>query len=337
MYVKRRYPLLMAVLWSKKGFLYGGISATVAVIGYQVFDQKWIAIPFQPIALVGTALAFYLGFKNNSSYDRLWEARKIWGSIVNNSRAFATMVTSYISNLHADKELSKSELDEIKKRLIYRHLAWLTSLRYLLRTTREWEHKDRIVDSGHNVELRETAANFEKDMLLFCTPDELREWSAKSNKPAHVLKKQSDELAALRDRGLIDDFRHIELHKMINLFYEDQGKSERIKNFPFPRQYSSVTTYFIIIFSVFLGASLLSSFKELGPNMVWLTIPFASVVSWVFIMMEMIGDYSENPFEGGYNDVPITTIARSIEIDLREMISDRDIPAPMKDQSGFLM
>ena len=53
--------------------------------------------------------------------------------------------------------------------------------------------------------------------------------------------------------------------------------------------------------------------------------------------MEKIGDYSENPFEGTYNDVPITSIARGIEIDLREMINDENIPEPMKEINGFLM
>ena len=53
--------------------------------------------------------------------------------------------------------------------------------------------------------------------------------------------------------------------------------------------------------------------------------------------MEKIGDYSENPFEGTYNDVPITSIAKGIEIDMREMINDTGIPEPTKAENGFLM
>ena len=69
----------------------------------------------------------------------------------------------------------------------------------------------------------------------------------------------------------------------------------------------------------------------------WMSIPLTALVIWVFFLMEKVGDYSENPFEGSYNDVPITTIARAIEIDLREMINDSDIPKPIPDTHGFQM
>ena len=62
------------------------------------------------------------------------------------------------------------------------------------------------------------------------------------------------------------------------------------------------------------------------PYYIWATIPVAMLVSWVFIMMEMIGDYSENPFEGLYNDVPIKTLARGIEIDIRQMLDETNLP-----------
>lgn len=63
---------------------------------------------------------------------------------------------------------------------------------------------------------------------------------------------------------------------------------------------------------------------------IWLSIPFSVVGSWVFWMMEIIGDYSENPFEGLYNDVPISSMANGIEIDIRQMLDETDLPAPMQ-------
>lgn len=69
----------------------------------------------------------------------------------------------------------------------------------------------------------------------------------------------------------------------------------------------------------------------------WLTVPFSALIIWVFFLMELIGDFSENPFEGTYNDVPITSISRAIEIDLREMLGETNIPAPLKAENGFLM
>jgi putative membrane protein len=129
----------------------------------------------------------------------------------------------------------------------------------------------------------------------------------------------------------------MELFVLIKGFYDSQGASERIKNFPFPRQYASVALWMTLIFSLLIPFGLLNVFHNQESHTVWLTIPFSALLIWVFYLMEMIGDFSENPFEGTYNDVPITTIARGIEIDLKEMINEKDIPKPMTAENGFLM
>ncbi|MGB1318442.1 MAG: bestrophin family ion channel, partial [Flavobacteriales bacterium] len=82
-------------------------------------------IPWVAISVIGTAVAFYAGFKNNQAYDRMWEARKIWGGIVNDSRAWGMMVDGYVSNLHTKTDKTEEEIHEIKRGLIYRHIAWL--------------------------------------------------------------------------------------------------------------------------------------------------------------------------------------------------------------------
>ena len=151
----------------------------------------------------------------------------------------------------------------------------------------------------------------------------------KGNKASQLLSIQSSYLKALREKNLIEDFRHMELANMIKQFYTLQGKSERIKNFPFPRQYASVNLFFVWIFILLLPFAMLNILSGMGNSLfVWLAIPLSVLVSWVFIMMELIGDYSENPFEGLYNDVPITSLARSIEIDIRQMIEETDLPEP---------
>lgn len=73
------------------------------------------------------------------------------------------------------------------------------------------------------------------------------------------------------------------------------------------------------------------------PWMIWICPFLGGLITWVFYLMEKIGDYTENPFEGTYNDIPITSISRAIEIDLKEMIGDIEIPDPIKDSNGFLM
>jgi putative membrane protein len=130
----------------------------------------------------------------------------------------------------------------------------------------------------------------------------------------------------------------MEFHRLIGTFYDDQGRSERIKNFPFPRQYASVALWNTMVFSALLPFGLLNAFSEVaGDWRIWLTVPFNGLITWVFFLMEKIGDYSENPFEGTYNDVPITSIARAIEIDLREMLGEVEVPKPIAAVEGFLM
>ncbi len=338
MYLKKRYGFVATVRWSIWGFGIGLSSSAVALLLYEVAGFTWVALPWQPVSLVGIALAFYLGFKNNSSYDRVWEARTIWGGIVNDSRAFGAMIMTYASNLFTTTPVPENEIRKIKKEIIYRHIAWLTALRFQLRTPRPWEHVNENLNRNFkNLQIPEFKSDACKEVSEFLSPDEMMRLNSKSNEAAQILFFQSETLQKIREKGLLDDFRHMELQNVVNRLIEGQGKSERIKNFPFPRQYASATYYLVIIFSIMLPFSMLREFTQIGEHFVWLTIPFTAFVSWVFVLMEMIGDYSENPFEGTYNDVPITSISRSIEIDLREMLGEENIPKPVQPVDDFLL
>ena len=328
MYVKRNYGFWMTFNWSKKPFIFGTMYGLIICLISYYFNHLF-AIPWSPISIIGIAVAFYLGFKNNSSYDRTWEARKIWGSIVNNSRTFGAAVVSFVQG---------NEEDEIKKELIYRHIAWMTALRHQLRLSRPWEHIENRVTSLYGPNISEDYNNkLDHELGAFISTKELKELEGKTNKATQILKIQSQRLQALKDNNLFEDFRHMEFHQLITTFYADQGKSERIKNFPFPRQYASTALWMTVVFSLFVPFGLLDIFKNVGGWMFWVCPFISGLIIWVFFLMEKIGDYSENPFEGSYNDVPITAIARGIEIDLREMINDQNIPESVKAENGFLM
>jgi ion channel-forming bestrophin family protein len=119
--------------------------------------------------------------------------------------------------------------------------------------------------------------------------------------------------------------------------YDQQGKCERIKNFPYPRQFASINLFFIWLFVFLIPFGVLNEFSKLGPYFVWLTIPFSVIVSWVFTSLEKIGESTENPFEGSANDVPITALSRTIEIDLREMLGETELPEPLQPVNKILM
>jgi ion channel-forming bestrophin family protein len=332
MFIAKRYPFWGLVNWSRKYLFIFLFIDSVPILLYKLLGWHWLAIPWQPIALIGIAVSFYLGFKNNSAYDRLWEARKIWGGIVNASRTFTVMSRDFITNEFAAKKIPQEELSTIHKSIIHRHVAWVKALTYQLRMPKPWEHSSKI-----EIALRKEGGihheedHFEK-IKSYLSIDEYDYILSKGNKSSHLLSLQSKELLKLKLDGRIDDFRHMELEKMVGEFYTLQGKSERIKNFPFPRQYATVNYLFVWIFLGLLPFGMLNVFNDTVSQLTsgWLVFPFTLLVSWVFILMELIGDYSENPFEGLYNDVPISSMARDIEIDIRQMLEETDLPKPLQ-------
>jgi putative membrane protein len=322
----------MTFKWSQKPFFLG--FAYAAAVGFSywyllTYHEFNISINWQPIGVIGIATSFYLGFKNNESYARTWEARKIWGGIVNSSRAFASAVMAYLQGY---------ENGQIQHELIYRHIAWLTALRYQLRLSKEWEHLEERV-KGLNPSICEAYfEDLEKELVPLLEKDEFQSYKGKTNIAAHILRKQSLRLNEIFKTGYLDAYKQVDLQRFITEMFNDQGRNERIKNFPFPRQYASVAFWITLIFSLLTPFGLLNALNN-GSSLFYivLTVPFTALIIWVFFLMEMIGDYSENPFEGTYNDVPITSIAIAIEIDLREMLGEANIRPPHRAENGFLM
>ena len=342
MYTKKNYTIRRMLSWTRRDIYLFFLLSIIPVILYEILDWKWLHLPWLPIGLIGTALAFIIGFKNNASYGRLWEARKIYGGIVNASRLLATMLNDFITNEHALKNRSEEEFFKIKKTMIMRHVAWMTALRHALRVKKPWEttHSNKSdQEVMKEMHIQEYAFTLEEELRNYLTKEEKVYVLNKTNKQTAVLNLQSQHIKDLKLKGLIEDFRHMEFKNMIGELFTLQGKAERIKNFPYPRQFATLNLFFAWIFVALLPFGLMSEFEKIGQslidlsntgivyqfiaeNFVWLTIPFSVVISWIFFTMERIGDVSENPFEGIANDVPITTISRGIEIDIREMIGD---------------
>lgn len=318
---------------------------TLITVLHSVFHDNWIHVPWLPVSIIGTAVAFYVGFKNNQAYDRLWEARKIWGSIINSSRAWGSSVNNFVTNQFKDSDATEEELHTIKKRLLYRHVAWLYTLRNQLLIPTPWEHRGQ---KGHVGRLNEKRLKTygvglykdgvtEVELELFLGRDELNTLINYKNTATQIIDYQGQDLKALRKENLIDDFRHMELQNILNLFYDWQGKCERIKKFPLPRQYGGMSIIFIGIFIFLLPFAMVSEFHNLVEFGPWLSIPFSVLVAWIYLVMELVGDYSENPFEGLGNDIPMLSLCRVIEIDLREMLGETELPPPIEAVDGVLM
>ncbi|WP_153796920.1 bestrophin family protein [Foetidibacter luteolus] len=334
MHSGRQYSLSEFLVWTRRDIYWLVTLATIPTVLYQLAGCTWLAIPWVPIAMIGTAAAFIVGFRNNATYNRLWEARQIYGAIVNGSRTWGIMVKDFVTGTNSN------ELHEYHRQLIYRHIAWLTAMRFQLREPRAWENMMQENNREYrqkNFTVAELETKLDDELQKFLAEDELRYVLGKKNRATHVISLQSQQLRQLAQQGLLEPLRHIEMENMLRDFYEQQGKCERIKNFPYPRQFASINQFFIRLFVCMVPFGLLQEFQKLGEHFVWLTIPFSALVGWVFNAMEKVGESTENPFEGSANDVPITAMSRTIEIDLREMLDETDLPPALQPVNKILM
>ena len=353
MLTKKRYSVKDMVLWTRGETLIYLLYAGIITVLYHVFEFTFLNVPWTPVALIGTAVAFLVGFQNNSAYGRIWEARKIWGAIVNTSRTWGMKIQDMVTNEYCDKPVAEDELKHHKTTLIYRHIAWMTALRYAMRQRKSWEtqHQAKTNQEWRDmIHIPEEVSTLEDNLLMYLSEEERTYVLSKGNKQTALLYLQSKHIRNLKEKGLIWEFAFLELENILESLFTHQGKSERIKNFPYPRQYASLSLYLTRVFAILLpfglipefaeiGHSMLDSFYLIGKYFIWTAVPFCAIVSWAFHTMERLARTGENPFEGGPNDVPISTIARGIEIDLRQMLDEQpeDIPSQFPEEKNVQM
>jgi ion channel-forming bestrophin family protein len=323
--------------------------ATTVTILYELLDLKWLQVPLTPVGLIGTAVAFMIGFQNNSAYDRIWEARKIWGGIVNTSRSFVITLKDSFYMHRAEAKQDESATIRI---ITHRHIAWLTALRYAMRTKKIWEasYEDMQKKATFIYHIPEFKTPLADELKPHLSQEEFEYVMSKDNKPNAIIGLQSKHLRTLTDEKKLWDFSLLNLQQMLQELTALQGKTERIKNFPYPKQYASIGYHFVHIFMWLLPMAMIPSFAKLGSEIaethqligthfVWFNIPFTVIVIWVFNTMLRIGLAGENPFEGSPNDVPISNISRGITRDLLQLIDEdpTQIPEPFENTGNIEM
>ncbi len=256
-------------------------------------------LPEMPLtipAFIGTAISILLSFKLNQSYDRWWEARKVWGSIVNDSRSLILQLQSFAA---------KGNEDEIKK-IGYRQIAWTYSLGQSLR--------------GLN------ATDNLKELL---SEEDFRSISEHQNKPLAILQLNSNSISKLRERNQIDTFSQIQMDNTQVRLCDAQGKAERIKSTVFPVTYRMFLHFIIYLFVVTLSISLtgVAGYFEL---------PLLLLISTAFFLLEKSATHMQDPFENRPTDTAVTSIARKIEINIKELLGEKNIPEPLQPEGFYL-
>ena len=244
------------------GFLFAGMGIICAFL-----QKKKLAILLgTPLALIGTAVAFVIGFQNNSAYGRIWEARKIWGGIVNTSRTFGVFIQDMVNNEYAIEKVSKEILNKEIKALTYRHIAWMTALRHSMRASKPWE---TVMSEKTNQEWSEfmkppeRKINVEDDLKPYLSDEDLDYVMSKNNKQTAIMYLQSHHLQKLKEKGIVWEFSFLELEGVLQELLTLQGKSERIKNFPYPRQYATLGYDFVKIFILLIPFAVIPEFARM--------------------------------------------------------------------------
>ena len=266
------------------------------------FATSMPPIPGQLPTILGSAISLILAFKINQSYDRWWEARKVWGAIVNDSRSFTLQLKGFMK-----EDVLGAAAPGALKQLVYRQIAWCYSLSQSLRG------------------LDPTAG-----LAQYLSEEELAYIRQHNNKPLALLDLHTNQLKALRQQQAIEAFEHVQLDNTLVRLCDSMGKAERINSTVFPVTYRLLVHMFIYLFLVALSLSLV---ETIGLVEVPILLAFASI----FFLLEKTAKYLQDPFRNKPTDTPMTAISRNIEINLKQLLEEKDVPSPMAPESFYLM
>lgn len=290
------------------------VSVVLSVGVYYLYQARHITqvtLPFSVAAIMGSALAIFLAFRNNNSYARWWEARTLWGGIINSSRIFTRQLIANTDNAIQTGKATAYQVKAYQKEMIDRQIAFAHALRLQLR--QQQDH------SGY---------------LHLLSAEEYETAIQKQNPANYLLLCQGKRIKEGMKTELLGAFDNISLEPTLASFNNFQGSCERIKHTPLLRQYHFFTRLFLLVFMLVLPFSLMGDFGKMGVPA--LMMPVSILVSFVFGVMGKVGEVNEDPFENKITDLPLTALCNTIERDLKEMLGE-PIPEKLKAQQGYLM
>ena len=293
-------PLLFLVIWD-----------VLVVVAYQVLGWQWIGSKAIPLALYGSAIGIIVGFRNNSAYGRWWEARGLWGQIVNNSRSLGRQVSTVVHCPVTHPPAEQEECRGLREQIVHMQIAYVHALRQQLR--------------GLDVlgELR-----------LRLTPEELPEGQlhqleGQKNVALTIQRSMGTMLREAYTRGWVNALEWQAMDGNLDDLADAQGGTERIKNTPMPKQYDYFPMLFVRIYCILLPIGMVES---LG----WFTPLGSTLVGFMFLALDKIGKDLEDPFDNKIYDIPLTAICITIETNLRQLLNETTLPAPEVPIRGVL-
>lgn len=275
----------------------------IVVFAFKGLHWRWIAQPAIPLSLLGSAIGVIVGFRNNSAYSRWWEARTLWGSIVNNSR---TLARQAVTNIRPRTEEDVESVRYLQTRIVYLQIAWVNALRQQLRGLEPWW------------ELKE-----------FLPQEEILLLKAEKNVALEIQKRIGYHVIEAFENGWMTERGWGNMDETLTRLCDAQGGSERIKNTPMPRQYDYFPRFFVHLYCMALPLAMVST---LG----WWTPLGSTGVGLIFLALNKIGNDLEDPFANSIFDIPLTAMCRTIEVNLRQALAEKTIPPMEKPIDGVL-
>ncbi len=273
------------------------------VFAFEVLHWTWLASRHVPLALYGSAIGIIVGFRNNSAYARWWEARTLWGGIVNHSRNLGRQVCA---TMGTPAKPGNPEVPAAAYRIVHYQIAFVHALRQQLRGLNPLPEVQNLV-----------------------TPAEYNELGRQKNVALALQQMIGSALLDARRQGWIDSFEWQSIDRSVVELVAAQGGAERIRNTPLPKQYDLFPMLFVQIYCLLLPVGMVQ-------NMGWFT-PFGStLVGFMFVALDKIGRNMEEPFANKIYDVPLTAITTTIEMNLRQMLGDTELPEPELPVQGVL-
>lgn len=289
-------------------------STLLSLLVYFLYHNRHlekVSLPFSIAAILGSALAIFLAFRNNNSYSRWWEARTVWGGIINSSRVLARLIITFADSHSHQANYDQNRSERFKKEMVYLVIAWVHALRLHLRRQDSRE-----------------------ELRPFLSDTALAKISASHNMPNAVLLHTGKLIYEAMANGTLGGFDSFQMEGQLLALTNYQGACERIKNTPLLRQYHFFTKLFLFVFMAILPFSLIGDFSKMGAPV--LMVPLSILVSFVFGVMGKVGEVNEDPFENQITDIPMTSMCNTIERDLKEMLGESNLPPKLEPKDGFI-
>ncbi|ALS93857.1 bestrophin family protein [Xanthomonas oryzae] len=252
--------------------------------------------PALPLTIFGSALALLLGFRANSTYQRWWEGRVLWGQMINASRNLVRLSVSM---------LSAPDTAALGRAIALRQIAYVNVLRCQLR--------------------RLPVATALKPPL---DADEVAAVSTRTNVANGLLDITGRSVEQARRDGWIDSIQQASVERILVDIANAQGGMERLKNTPLPYQYRFYPNLFTRLFCVLLPIGLVETLQYATPV-------GSTVAGLMFLAVLKIGDELVDPFANTIHDLPVDAMCRTVEIDALQAIGE-PAPEPMQPVDGVL-